>query len=122
MSHIAIVGPIATENIAQYLDGDVSELPVGYPGAPLMATLISELLNRGYSVSAFTTSPGVSLGGTNWIKASGNQFSMYYCGMRNHSFRFNKYRLGRAVDRFKLERTCIKNAILSAAPDLVHAH
>lgn len=119
---IAIVGPIATENIAPYLHGNTANLPAGYKGAPLLATLIGELLKRGHEVSAFTTSAGVPLGANQTVVAKGRNFLIYYCGVRPHSFRPNNGRLGRALDFFALERECICKAILSESPDVVHGH
>ena len=120
--HIALVGPISTDSIAPFLGEHGGRLPPGYVGAPLMGTLIGELLKRGYQVSAFTTSPGVQLGKNEWVIADGERFRIHYCGLRPHSFRPKHGHLGRASDVFSLERSSLRNAILSAAPDVVHAH
>lgn len=119
---IAIVGPIATENIAGFLDGETSHLPPGYGGAPLLATLIGELLKRGHEVSGFTTSTGCPLAADKWIAAEGHRFRMHYCALRPHSFRPKNGYPGRATDFFGLERACLQRAIESVAPDVVHAH
>lgn len=119
---IAIVGPIATESIATFLIGAVDQLPPGYGGAPLLGTLIGELLKRGHDVSAFTTSSGVPLGKHHWVTAEGERFRIHYCGLRPRAFRPNQGRFGRAADFFALERACLKNAMLSAAPEVIHAH
>lgn len=58
--HIAIVGPIATENIARLLNGDTSNLPLG--GAPHMATPIGD-------ASATTTSLGAPSSPEKWLTA-----------------------------------------------------
>lgn len=119
---IAIVGPIATESIAAFLSGTVDPLPPGYGGAPLLGTLIGELLKRGHEVSAFTTSSGVPLGKNHWVTAEGERFRIHYCGLRPRAFRPQQGRLGRAADFFALERACLKNAIFSVAPEVIHAH
>lgn len=59
--HIGIVGPISTNDICQHLVGDAASLPKGYSGAPLMGTLIEDLLQRGHVVSAFTLSNDMPL-------------------------------------------------------------
>lgn len=122
--HIAIAGPIATEDIVQYLNVNTSirNLPMGYAGAPLLATLIGELLNRGHKVSAFTTSTGIPISRSNWITAEGNQFKMHYIGLRPHSFRPKYGFLGRAMDLFSVERAALVAAMRSVKPDVVNAH
>jgi glycosyltransferase involved in cell wall biosynthesis len=120
--HLGIIGPIETENIARFIDEDIKHLPPGYRGAPFLGTLIEEFLNRGHKVSAFTTSTGISLFKKKLMQASGPNFKIYYCPMRPHSFRPKHGHIGRAIDGFLLERNCLKNAIQSANPDIIHAH
>lgn len=120
--HIAIAGPIATENIATYLNGNIESLPPGYSGAPLLGTLIGELLNRGHRVSAFTTSLGVPIDPKKWVEAGNDQFRMHYCPQRPHSFRPKHGYFGRATDFFRIERAALLAAIEAAKPDVVHAH
>jgi L-malate glycosyltransferase len=120
--NIAVVGPILTENIVAFLNDDHGNLPLGYSGAPLMSTLIGELLKRGHHVSAFTTSPGIGLGDQNLVTAAGKNFRITYCGERPHAFRPKHGYLGRANDFFALERSCLQKAVVRAGPDVVHAH
>lgn len=119
---IAIVGPILTEDIVAFLDGDQGHLPPGHGGAPLMGTLIGELLRRGHHVSAFTTSSGMCLGDKHLVTADGEGFRISYCGARPHAFRPKYGYFGRAADFFALERLCLQKAIVRTAPDVVHAH
>ncbi|MDG3064868.1 glycosyltransferase family 4 protein [Thauera mechernichensis] len=120
--HIAIAGPIATENIASFLTCNTERLPKGYSGAPLLATLIGELLKRGHRVSAFTTSTDMPADRSKWTCAMGDQFQIYYIGQRPHSFRPKFGYLGRAMDFFSVERAALVKAIREANPDVVHAH
>lgn len=120
--HIGIAGPISTESIARFIEGDASSLPIGYAGAPLLGTLIGELLARGYEVSAYTTSPYLLLNLAEPVIAKGERFKIYYCPVRKHSVRMNGWHLGRIVDFFRLERRYLEQAIRMDNPDVVHAH
>lgn len=119
--HIGIAGPIATEHIANLLDCDTSTLPAGYTGAPLTAVLIKELLLKGHTVSAFTTDELLAPS-TGTVKVSSRNFNFTICPARRRAWRFNKWRLGRAVDGFAYERKQLINAINQANPDIIHAH
>lgn len=120
--HIAIAGPIATENISPFLHGLTAGLPRGYSGAPLLATLIGELLKRGHRISAFTTSTDMPINRRKWINAGDDQFRIYYIGQRPHSFRPKHGFLGRAMDFFAVERSALVAALKHANPDVVHGH
>ena len=120
--HIAIVGPIATEDIAALIEGDVSGLPLGYPGAPLLGTLIGEYLRRGHRVSAFTLSSDIPLNRRDPLIAQGNNFTLSYSPMRRRAWQPNGMHLGRILDLYAFERKHLQRAIELAAPDVVHAH
>ena len=119
--HIGIVGPIATADIWPLIDGEGAGLPLGYSGAPLLATLIAELLRQGNRVSAFTLSSDMPLNGGVAV-AYGKNFALHYIPMRSHAWRPNGSRLGRIVDFFGFEREQLQRAINQAAPEVVHAH
>ena len=119
--HIGIAGPIATEQIASLLDCDISTLPAGYTGAPLTAVLIKEFLQQGHTVSAFTTDGSIATN-IGAVQANGPNFSFTICPARRRAWRFNQWRLGRAVDAFAYERKQLTNAITHANPDIIHAH
>jgi glycosyltransferase involved in cell wall biosynthesis len=120
--HIVIVGPIATADILHLLDGETSNLPVGYSGAPLLVTLIAELLRRGHQVTAVTLSWGMPLDWRKSVRARGNNLEMVYVPMRRRAWQPNGWRLGRIVDLYAFERRGLQYAIEQAAPDVVHAH
>lgn len=120
--HICIVGPIATADIRHLLDGDSIGLPAGYSGAPLMATLITELLKRGHRVTAVTLSEGMPLDWRQAVTAKGANFKMVYVPMRRRAWRFNGWLPGRILDLFAFERRGLQYAIEQATPDVVHAH
>lgn len=117
---IGIAGPIATESVARFLNGNGAGLPNGYLGAPLFGNLIGALLERGHSIVAYTTSSDMAPGSR--ASASGDRFKITYCPARPHTFRFNKGQWGRAADAFKQERFALSQAMQGDAPDLVHAH
>ena len=119
--HIGIAGPIATEHVADLLACDTSTMPKGYTGAPLTGVLIGDLLKQGHKVSAFTTDASL-YSNLETVKASGLNFDLYICPARPRAWRFNKNRLGRAMDGFAYEREQLLNAINMAKPDIIHAH
>ena len=129
--HIGIAGPIATRDVAHLLDHSrdpspdpAPTLPHGYDGAPLLATLITELLRRGHRVSAFTLSRDLPLddNSASTVLAHGPNFTLYCVPMRPRAWPFNGRRVGRIVDLYAFERRGLQRAIALAAPDLVHAH
>lgn len=120
--HIGIAGPIATENIAHLLGSDAAALPLGTGGAPLLATLITELLTRGHQVTAFTTTGGDPQPGYGALRAEGERFTIHYVPVRPRAFRPSGGYLGRAADCFRAERLGLKRAICEAKPDVIHAH
>lgn len=119
--HIGITGYIATEHVSEWLSEDINKLPKGQPNAPLLGVLIGELLKQGHKVSAFTTDTSLYQN-PKIIKASGPNFDFYICPERPRAWRFNKFRLGRAVDGFAFERNNLLKAIKQASPDIIHAH
>lgn len=130
--HIAIVGPVTGADVTPLLQGE-GPWPLGYGGAPLMATLIAELLQRGHRVTAITTSNELPLAAHFRVQARGPNFAMVWCPMRRRAWPFNRvhpnalggllgWLPGRIVDRYRFEIEQLREAILDAAPDIVHAH
>ncbi|MCX7085683.1 MAG: glycosyltransferase family 4 protein [Methylococcales bacterium] len=119
--HIGVTGYIGTDHVAQWLNGDPSTLPKGQPNAPLLGVLIGELLKQGHKVSAFTTDTSLYKN-TEIIKVTGPNFDFYICPERPRAWRFNRFRLGRAIDGFAFERNKLLNAMQEANPDIIHAH
>lgn len=120
--HIGIVGPIAIADVAHLLDDSETALPRGYAGAPLMGTLIAELLRRGHRVSAFTLTSDLPLDLHAATVARGPGFELHCCAMRPRAWPFNGRRVGRIVDLYAFERAGLQRAIAQARPDVVHAH
>ena len=119
---IGLAGPVATENIKCFLNSDTTDLPKGYPGAPLFKTLIDELLARGHHVSVYTTSVDLSLDLHQPVVARGERFKIYYCPSRKHSIRMNGKYFGRIVDGCRLEKRNLLQAFRMDEPDIIHAH
>lgn len=117
---IGIAGPISSENIARFLGRDAADLPQGYAGAPFLGTLISALLERGHSITAYTTSADLPL--SEAVTASRDRFKITFCPARKRAFRFSDGHWGRAADAFKHERTALRQAMQEDEPDLLHAH
>jgi glycosyltransferase involved in cell wall biosynthesis len=120
--HIAIVGPIASADVAHLLDAGVQSLPTGYTGGPLLATLIGELLKRGHTVSAFTLSNDIPLQRHASVVAHGPNFTLNFSPMRPRAWQPNGWLPGRIVDLYRFEIDNLRHAIMKAAPDVVHAH
>ena len=119
--HIGIAAPLATADIIELLGDHEPKLPMGYPGAPLIGTLIRSLINRGHRVSAFTTDQSLNVQNGN-IVAIGQNLDVYYIPQRPSAFYWRAGVRGRAWDLFQYERTGLVNAIRQAQPDIVHAH
>lgn len=118
--HIAIVAPIAGQDVLDYLDPG-SAPPVGYTGAPLTGILIGELLRMGHRVTGITTDGELPLE-AGPVRHRGTNFTLVVCPARRRAWRFNGRHVGRAVDLFALERRSLASVIREAAPDIVHAH
>ena len=119
--HVALAGPIAGDDVRDYLSGGQGPIPVGYAGAPLTGILIGELLRMGHRVTGITTDTSLPLAG-GLVRRHGPGFSFVVCPARPHAWRFNDRHLGRALDLFAFERHSLGRAMADAAPDIVHAH
>lgn len=119
---ITLVGPVATADISPLLDGDLSMLPIGYAGAPLLTTLVSALLERGHSLTVVTLSRGMLLDWRRSVVASGKNLTVIYVPMRPRAWRPNGWKMGRVLDLFAFERKGLCQAIKSVGSDVIHAH
>lgn len=119
---IAIAGPIATADVRHLLDSGTTDLPAGYSGAPLLVTLVTELLRRGHQVTAVTLSGGMPLDWRQTVRARGCNLEIVYVPMRRRAWQPNGWLPGRIVDLYAFERRGLRHAIEQAAPDVVHAH
>lgn len=119
---ICIVGPIATENVAHLLGAKASaSAPDGYVGAPILATLIESLLERGHEIVGITTDVALPVKDGN-VTLQGERLKMVYCPQRPRAFLPAGGYWGRATDAFRVERRFLVEAIRTAEPDVVHAH
>ena len=118
---IAVLGPIATRDIAPLLES-TSELPEGYTGAPLVTTLIRELLRRDHDVVAVTTDMRAGLPRGRPAMARGHRLKYYVCSSRRRAYRPNGWRPGRILDLYRDERAEILRVLAFERPDVVHAH
>ena len=119
--HIAFAGHIAGADIQAYLHEGAAAAPRGYLGATLTGILIGELLRLGHRVTGITTDSQLPLDGGP-VRHEGPNFSFIACPARPRAWRPNGWRVGRAVDLFAFERRQIQQALIAAAPDIVHAH
>jgi glycosyltransferase involved in cell wall biosynthesis len=120
--HIALLGPVATADIAHLLGAAPAALPAGYSGAPILATLIESLLARGLRVTAITLSADLPLRDDCMKTAAYGRFTIVYCPMRPKAWPPNGSLPGHIVDLYAFERRQLLAAIRQAAPGVVHAH
>ncbi len=139
--HIALVGPFASDDMAFELgltgaelnntgpssaSPNLTSLPRGYPGAPVLCVLAGELLRRGHRVSIITLSSDLPLHADEFVQvqsaAYAGRLSVTYCPMRPRAWPLNGWRLGRIVDLYAFERQALRAALLRARPEVVHAH
>jgi glycosyltransferase involved in cell wall biosynthesis len=119
--HIALVGPIAGEEISGLLHVARGNVPRGCVGAPLTGILIGEFLRLGHRVTGITTDSNLPLS-EGPVRLEGPSFTFVVCPARPRAYRPNGWRFGRAVDLFAFERRALSKQIVEAAPDIVHAH
>ncbi len=120
--HIGITGPIATCDVLPLLEARSTQLPAGSEGAPFMATIIAQLLERGHRVCAFTLSNDLPLRTDARVVARGPSFELHYVPIRPRAWPPNGMRPGRILDLYEFERRGLRAAIRSVRPDVIHAH
>lgn len=119
---IGIAGPIATEYVAQHMGTDISGVPRGFSGAPILGTLITTLIDMGHEVSAYTLDRALDPAHEPLLVRGNGGFRIYYCAYRPRSFAPNGRLPGRMLDFFQIERRALQRAIETDAPEVVHAH
>lgn len=119
--HIALAGPIAGDDVRQYLHPGAGDVPRGYVGAPLTGVLIGELLRMGHRVTGITTDGTLPLGGGP-VRHEGPGFAFVTCPARARAWRFNGRYPGRVWDFFDFERRMLSRVMTDISPDIVHAH
>ena len=107
---VAMAGIVLTQPLVQFLAGDFDQLPEGTGGASTAVwQLIVSLLERGRSISVVTLDPSVMRP----LTAEGPLLDLFFGPMRQrHSMR----------DLMRLERCAVREGLMRARPDLVHAH
>jgi glycosyltransferase involved in cell wall biosynthesis len=119
---ICIISPSDKTFISEFLSNyDYESLPIGYEGAPFIGTLISEFLMRGNEVVAITTSEVVNEDYKIKEFSNGN-FKWIIVPQRKHAFRFNRFKLGRMLDFFYVERKAMLKMVKLNKPNIIHAH
>lgn len=111
-AHIGITGPIYLSSLNLKYKGNRTHWPKGMGGTPVNH-LINVLLDLGYKISVFSSSPEIEVG-QSWEWHEDN--IALYIGP------YRKRARHRICDFFKKERDFIKKAILKAKPDFIHAH
>lgn len=121
---IALVGPFTGESLhSRFEIAPGVKLPAGYPGAPLMAVLARQLVDRGHQVATISTDYPTPVAELEPFKVHrAGPLTAYFCPQRPRSFRGNGTRRGRMLDFFKSEREWLGAAIDDFAPDVIHAH
>jgi glycosyltransferase involved in cell wall biosynthesis len=106
--HVAMAGPVTTKPLTAFLGGVVEHLPPGRGGTPVWQ-LVEDLVTRGQRVSVVTLDGSVSTP----VAASGPVLDVVYGAYRpRHRMR----------DLMRAERLAVRDGLLRANPDLVHAH
>ena len=119
---IALVGPIYTPDLAQCHGVPLSGSPMGYPGAPLLSTLICGLLERGYRINAYTTDTRLYRQTQKCRQVTIGEVNLQCCPARPHAYRPNGILPGRIFDFFRFERARLAHAMRLDQPDVIHAH
>jgi glycosyltransferase involved in cell wall biosynthesis len=119
--HVLICAPLASADVADLLPPD-AELPVGYLGAPFIATLARALLDLGHRVSIVSTDNSLPVDCDQPMTATLGLLTVSYVPSRRYAKRFNGFYPGRIIDAFQLERRRMVAAIQALKPDVVHAH
>jgi L-malate glycosyltransferase len=110
--HIGITGPIHLPSINIKYSGDRTNWPNGMGGVPVNH-LINALLELGHQISVFSSSPEIEVG---------NSFEWHEENLSLYIGPYRKRPRYYCLDFFSIESNYIKNSILKAKPDFVHAH
>jgi glycosyltransferase involved in cell wall biosynthesis len=105
---VAVAGPIDLEILQPCLDTEVAS--AGYR-FPMTAHLVAELVTRGIPTVAVTTDPAVHAP----YRLRGPSLEVHVVPSRARA-------RDRALDAFRAERRLLTEALVSAAPDVIHAH
>ncbi len=124
LQHLGFCAPVAGQDLAPLMGMAPGELPRGYEGAPLMATLIQGLLESGLQLSVFTLSADLPFeaGPVCLASARWPGLRVHFVPLRPRAWRPVQGRPGRILDLYRLERQGLCAAIAEAKPQVVHAH
>jgi glycosyltransferase involved in cell wall biosynthesis len=106
--HVGIVGPCSSGPLAEYLP-ECGGIDIGCDGYPPVVNVVRALLKHGHHVSVITLSPELS--DRRILKGPNLTYYVYPTRLKK-----------RMRDLYKIERQGLKEGILLAKPDLLHAH
>ena len=118
---IAVLGPIATDDLLPLAEQDGRAYPAGRAGAPLVSNLIKEYVARGHRVLALTLDDKLGDDDEPFVH-EGPGLTYVVVPSRSRTFRPNGRRLGRTADFFWLERRRLLAQLRHYRPEAVHAH
>jgi glycosyltransferase involved in cell wall biosynthesis len=119
--YIAVLGPIATNDLLRPAEMDGRAYPVGRTGAPLVSNLIREFVARGHRVLALTLDDKLGDDDLPFVH-EGPSLTYVVVPSRSRIFRLNGQRLGRTADFFWFERRQLLAQLRHYRPEAVHAH
>ena len=120
--HIAILAPIATEDLlSEAVRQNLGSYPKGYEGAPLTSALINEYVSRGHRVLAITTDSNMAENEPPFVYTA-TLLTFIVIPSRRHTFRFQNNRPGRALDCYRFERKRMVDMLKAHQPEVTHAH
>src|SRR5689334_4727761 len=105
--HIGIVGPCSSGPLAEFLPA-YSGIDLGWGGYSVVE-LVRALLRRGHRVSVITLSPDIT--DARLLRGPRLTYFVYPTRIKR-----------RMRDLFRIERQYLKEGIVLAQPDLLHAH
>lgn len=120
--HVALVGPAATQDFAALGGTAFQGMPAGYPGTPLMATLVAGLLERGHRVTMLSMCGGLPCRARSSVRRRHGALELVYVPMRERAWPPNGWRPGHILDLFHFERQGLRQVLRDVRPDVVHAH
>ncbi|TDN38342.1 glycosyltransferase family 1 protein [Hymenobacter sp. UV11] len=119
--YIAVLGPIATNDLLLPAEQDGRAYPAGRAGAPLVSDLIKAYIARGHRVVAITLDDKLDDDAPPFVH-EGPGLTYVVVPSRSRTFRLNGRRLGRTADFFWFERRQLLAQLRRYRPEVVHAH